>query len=58
MNSTDAETNSHMRLAEEINLGKVEERIIDREAEYSVLKGTVTKELQTYCTLNISLGKK
>lgn len=47
MNSTDAETKSHMWLSE----GDTEERIIDGEAEYSVLEGTVMKELQTYCTL-------
>lgn len=58
MNSTGAEINSHMRLSEGNNLGEVEERIIDREAEYSLLKGIVMKELQSYCTLNISLRKK
>lgn len=47
-----------MRLSEGNNSGEVEEGIIDKEAEYSLLKGTVAKELETYCTLNISLRKK
>lgn len=50
MNSTEAETNSHMRLSDGNNLGEVEQRIIDRKAEYSVLKGIVMKELDLLYT--------
>lgn len=43
-----------MRPSEGNTLGEVKKGI-DREAEYSILKGTVTKEPETYCGLNISL---
>lgn len=36
-----------MRPSEGNNLGEVKEGIIDREAEYSILKGTVPKEPET-----------
>lgn len=47
-----------MRHSEGNILGEVKGGIIDREAEYSILKQTVTKESETYCRLNVSLRKR